>query len=130
MNLNNITGEIINASIKVHQVMGPGLLESVYEEVLTYELLKRGLKVERQVAIPVFYEEVKMELGFRADLIVEDEIIVEIKSVEKLSPINKKQVLNYMRLTGITIGLLINFNEVLLKDGLTRLINNRYGQEY
>lgn len=121
--LNDLTSEIINAAIKVHTVMGPGLFESVYEEVLAYELTKRGLKAERQVGVPVYYEDIKMETDFRADLLVEGEVIVEIKSVEKVAPINKKQVLNYMRLTKLPIGLLMNFNEVLLKDGLTRLIN-------
>lgn len=108
--------------------MGPGLFESVYEEVLAYELTKRGFKVERQVDIPVYYEDVKMGIGFRADIFVNDEVIVEIKSVEKIIPLNKKQILNYIHLTGLQVGLLINFNEELLKDGLTRLINNRFGK--
>jgi GxxExxY protein len=127
MHLDDLTGEIINAAIKVHKLLGPGLFESVYEEVLTYELVKSGFKVGRQVAIPVHYETIKMEVGFRADLIVEDEVIVEIKSVEKLSPTHRKQLLNYLRLTTLQVGLLINFNEVLLKDGLSRLVNNYIG---
>jgi GxxExxY protein len=127
MDINDITSEIINAAIKVHKVMGPGLFESVYEEVLAYELTKRGFKAERQVDVPVYYEDVKMDVGFRVDLFVNNEVIVEIKSVEKIIPLNKKQILNYIRLTGLQVGLLINFNEELLKDGLTRLINNRFG---
>ncbi len=127
MDINDLTGEIINAAIKVHKVMGPGFFESVYEEVLTYELTKRGFKAERQVDVPVYYDDVKMGVGFRADILVNDEVIVEIKSVEKIVPLNKKQILSYIRLTGLQVGLLINFNEELLKDGLTRLINNRFG---
>jgi len=127
MDINDLTGEIISAAIKVHKVMGPGLFESVYEEVLAYELTKRGFKAERQVDVPVYYEDIKMDVGFRVDLFVNNKVIVEIKSVEKIIPLNKKQILNYIRLTGLEVGLLINFNEELLKDGLTRLINNRFG---
>ena len=123
---NDLTGEIIEAAIKVHKVLGPGLFESVYEEVLAYELTKRGLGVERQVAIPVHYEEVKMDVGFRADLLIEKEVIVEIKSIEAVKPVHKKQVITYLRLTNNQIGLLINFNEELLKNGITRLYNNHY----
>lgn len=121
---NDITGEIVDAAIKVHKVLGPGLFESVYEEVMAYELTNRGMFVLRQKAIPVVYEGITMDVGFRADLLVEDEVIVEIKSVEAVKPVYKKQVLTYLRLTNNKIGLLINFNEELLKDGLTRLINN------
>jgi GxxExxY protein len=124
MDIDDLTSEIINAAIKIHKTLGPGLFESVYEEVLAYELTRNGFKVERQVAVPVHYGSVKMEVGFRADLIIEDEVIVEVKSVEKLSPIHRKQVLNYLRLTTLQVGLLINFNEILLKDGLSRLVNN------
>lgn len=120
----NTTGAIIDAVIKIHKILGPGLFESVYEEVLAYELKKRGMVVERQVPIPVRYEGLIMEVGFRADLIVDREVIVEIKSVETVKPVFKKQVLTYLRLTGYKIGLLINFNEELVKDGITRLINN------
>ena len=124
MELNNITGQIVDAAIKVHNELGPGLFESVYEEVLSYQLRKRGLFVERQVPVPVYYDYLKMEVGFRADLIVEKQVIVEIKSIETIAPVHKKQVLTYLRLTGLKIGLLINFNEELLKNGITRLINN------
>ena len=123
MILQETTGAIIDASIKIHKTLGPGLFESVYEEVLAYELKKQGFLVERQVAIPVRYEGLTMEVGFKADLIVDKEVIVEIKSVEALKPVFKKQVLTYLRLTGYKIGLLINFNEELVKKGVTRLIN-------
>lgn len=124
MQLNIITGEIVDAAIKVHNEPGPGLFESVYEEVLAYELVTRGLFVERQVPISVCYQNLKMEVGFRADLIVEKEVIVEIKSIEHLAAVHKKQVLTYLRLAKLKIGLLINFNEELLKNGITRLFNN------
>jgi len=124
MQLNIITGEIVDAAIKVHNELGPGLFESVYEEVLAYELVTRGLFVERQVPISVHYQNLKMEVGFRADLIVEKEVIVEIKSIEHLAAVHKKQVLTYLRLAKLKIGLLINFNEELLKNGITRLFNN------
>lgn len=100
------------------------MLESVYEELLAYRLNKRGYTVRRQVPIPVVYENIKMEIGFRADLIIEDSVIVEIKSVESLAPVHHKQLLTYLKLTAITVGLLINFNEGLLKDGLKRIVNN------
>lgn len=124
MLLQDTTGAVIEAAIKIHRVLGPGLFESVYEEVLEYELKKEGFIVERQVAIPVCYDGLVMDIGFRADLMVDKEVIVEIKSVETVKPVHKKQVITYLRLTGYKIGLLINFNEELLKDGLTRLINN------
>lgn len=124
MLVDDITGEIIDAAIKIHKALVPGLFESVYEEVMAYELGKRHLIVERQVPIAVHYEEVKMDIGFRADLFVNREVIVEIKSVEAVKPVYKKQVLTYLRLTNNKIGLLINFNEELLKNGITRLFNN------
>ena len=125
MEINDITAIVIDECIKIHKDLGPGLFESVYEEVLNYRLtVKRNLKVERQVAIPVFYEQVKLELGFRADLIVEGEVIVEIKSVETLISVHHKQLLTYLKLTSLKVGLLINFNELLLKDGLKRIVNN------
>lgn len=124
MQLNDITGQIVDASIKIHNELGAGLFESVYEEVLAYELRKRGFEVARQVAVPVVYDSLKMEVGFRADLIVERQVIVEIKSIENIAPVHKKQVLTYLRITGLKVGLLINFNEERLKDGITRLMNN------
>jgi GxxExxY protein len=124
MLLQDTTGTIIDAAIKIHRVLGPGLFESVYEEVMEYELRKQGLIVERQVSIPVRYEGLTMDVGFRADLIIDKEVIVENKSVETVKAVFKKQVLTYLRLTGHKIGLLINFNEEVVKDGITRLINN------
>lgn len=104
-------------------MMGPGLLESVYEEVLAHELGKKGLKVERQIGIPVIYDELKMDLGFRADVLVEDLVLVELKSVESVLPVHKKQLLTYLKLSGKKVGLLINFNEDLIKNGITRIAN-------
>jgi GxxExxY protein len=124
MEINEITGEIIDASIKIHKEPGPGLLESVYEEVLHYELTQRGLLSERQVPLPVIYKEIKMDVGFRIDLLVEKKVIVELKSVETVIPFFKKKLLNHLRLSKLQIGLLINFNEELLKNGITRLFNN------
>ena len=123
METNEITGQIVDAAIQIHKALGPGLLETVYEEVLAYELNKRGLLAERQVPIPVFYDGRKMKVGFRADVFVERKIIVEIKSCEAIAPIHKKKVTSYLRLTGLKVALLINFNEELLKNGITRLAN-------
>jgi GxxExxY protein len=104
--------------------LGPGLFESVYEEILAFELIKEGLYVSRQQAIPVIWNEIKMEIGFRADLIIENKVLIEIKSVESIAPVHQKQVLTYLKLTDIKLGLLINFNEALIKDGITRIVNN------
>lgn len=122
--INKLTGITIEESINIHSTLGPGLFESVYEEVLFYKLGKRGLKVERQVSIPVYYEETKLEIGFRADLIVEDSVIVEIKSVTEIEKVHYKQLLTYLRLSEMSIGLLINFNVYLLKNGIRRVANN------
>lgn len=124
MLINEITSIIIEEGIYIHRNVGPGLFESVYEELLAYRLIKRGLKVERQKAVPVIFEEVKMDIGFRADLIVENKVLVEIKSVEALANIASVQTLTYLRFTGISIGLLINFNVEKLKDGIKRIANN------
>ncbi|ANE51619.1 GxxExxY protein [Flavisolibacter tropicus] len=124
MEINDITGIIIDEAIKLHNDLGPGLLESVYEEVLTHCLNKRGLDVKRLVPIPVFYDGIKMEVGFRADMIVENRVIIEIKSVEILAPVHHKQLLTYLKLTDISVGLIINFNEALLKNGIKRIVNN------
>ena len=123
MHENDIAKEIVDAAFKVHTTLGPGLLESVYEAVLAHELRKRSLKVERQAPIPVVYEEVRLEEGFRADLVVQDKVLVELKSVEKVAPVHKKQVLTYLRLANMKLGLLINFGEALIKDGITRVVN-------
>jgi len=123
MTENEIARQIVDACYKVHTTLGPGLLESVYEAVLFYELTKRGLKVERQVAVPIVYEDVRLEEGFRADLIVEEKVIIELKSVEKAAPVHKKQLLTYLRLADKRLGLLANFGEALIKDGISRVVN-------
>jgi len=123
LNENAIAREIVDAAFRIHSALGPGLLESVYETVLSYELTRRGLQVARQQAIPVVYENVRLDEGFRADLIVEDKVIVEIKSVEALGHVHKKQLLTYLRLADKRLGLLINFNVALIKDGITRIAN-------
>ena len=122
--LNDISGRIVDAAIHVHSRLGPGLLESVYESVLAYELQQRGLGVERQVPVPVIYGSLRFEEGFRADLIVEKAVIVELKSVETLAPVHSKQLLTYLKLLDYRLGLLINFGAPLLKDGIKRLANN------
>ena len=115
--------QIVDVAFKIHTTFGPGLLESVYETVMAYALQKRRLRVVRQQAIPVVYESIRMDLGFRADLIVENKVVIEIKSVESIAPVHKKQLLTYLRLTDKKLGLLINFNVELIKDGITRVVN-------
>src|SRR6266480_7295848 len=122
MNENDITHGIIGAATEVHRVLGPGLLESAYEECLSRELELRNLKVERQKPIPVVYKDVKLECGYRIDLLVESRIIVELKSVEAIAPVHQAVVLTYLRLSGRRLGLLINFNVAVLKDGIKRYI--------
>jgi len=125
MKFEELTAQIIGICIKVHEKLGPGLLESVYEEAICYEFDKIGIKYKRQQEIPVMYDEIKLGIGFRADLIVEDKVIVELKSVETIVRVHSKVVLTYMRLTKMQVGLLINFNVALLKDGITRLIDDK-----
>jgi len=120
---NEIARILVDVAFKIHTTLGPGLLESVYETVLFYELTRRGLKVLRQVGIPLVYEGMLLEEAFRADLIVEDKVVVEIKSVEQIAPVHKKQLLTYLRLADKRLGLLINFGEALIKDGITRGVN-------
>lgn len=124
MNENEIAREIVNAAYKIHTTLGPGLLESVYEAALAYELEKKGIKVVRQQAIPVVYETVRMDMGFRADLIAGGKVIVELKSIEVVAPVHKKQLLTYLRLADKRLGLLINFGSELIKNGITRVVNN------
>lgn len=124
MTENEIATIVVNKAFDIHVKLGPGLLESVYEEIMFYELVKQGLNVERQKAIPVIWDELKMEIGFRADLIVENKVIIELKSVEAIAPVHPKQLLTYLKITGLKLGLLINFNEKLIKDGITRIVNN------
>ena len=123
MTENEIAKIVVDAAIKVHRALGPGLLESVYEIVLAHELAKRGLKVERQVPIPIEYDGLKFQEGFRADIVVEEKIIVELKSVENIQPVHKKQLLTYLRLADMRLGLLVNFGSALLKDGISRVVN-------
>jgi GxxExxY protein len=124
MKENDLTGALIDIFIKIHSRLGPGLLESIYEEVICYELKKRNLNLKRQEGIEVFYDGNKMDIGFRADIIVEDKVIVEIKSVEALAPVHHKQLLTYLKLTDKKVGLLVNFNVNLVKDGIVRIVNN------
>jgi GxxExxY protein len=123
VSVDDLTGRIIGCAMKVHTVLGPGLLESAYEACLCYELTKAGLKVEQQKPIPLVYEEVKLDCGYRLDLLVEDRIIVEIKAVESLSPLASAQLLTYLKLHHRKIGLLINFNVLHLRDGIKRIAN-------
>jgi GxxExxY protein len=120
---NEVATQIVDAAYRVHTSLGPGLLESVYEVVMAYELEKRGLAVVRQQAVPVVYGGTRIEMGFRADLIVEDKVIVEIKSVEAVAPVHKKQLLTHLRLADKRLGLLINFNVALIKEGIKRIVN-------
>jgi GxxExxY protein len=123
MTENAIATEIVNAAFRIHTTLGPGLLESVYQTVLAYELGRRGLRAVSQQPIPVVYDGIRIDTGFRADLIVEDKVIVEIKSVELLAPVHRKQLLTYLRLADKRLGLLINFHVALIKDGITRIVN-------
>jgi GxxExxY protein len=123
MTENRIAAAIVDAAFKIHTTLGPGLFESVYETVLEYELQRRGLRVQHQVGLPVYYEGVKLELGFRVDLIVADKVIIEIKSVETLAPVHRKQLETYLRLMDLRLGLLINFNVELIKNGIQRVVN-------
>ena len=120
---NQLSKIILDAAFKVHTRTGPGLLETVYEVVLAHELRKQGLNVQRQVPVPIRYDELEFEEGFRADLVVEGKLIVELKSVEKLAPVHGKQVLTQLRLSGHKLGLLINFGEIHLRDGIERIAN-------
>ena len=121
---NDLASIIVDCCYHIHLNIGPGLLESVYEEILFYELSNIGLKVERQKALPVVWKNLKMKLGFRTDLIVEDMVIIEIKSVDQIHPVHPKQLLTYLKLTDLKLGLLINFNSPLIKTGITRIVNN------
>ncbi len=124
MTENEISKILVNIFLKVHRALGPGLLESVYEAAICYELNKAEIKYRRQADIAVSYENIKLDLGFRADIIVEEKIIVEIKSVESIMAVHPKQLLTYLKLTNIKLGLLVNFNVVLIRDGIARIVNN------
>ncbi|MBG6186663.1 GxxExxY protein [Flavobacterium sp. CAN_S2] len=123
MTENEISKIVFESALKVHKVLGPGLLESAYEECLFYELKKSNLKVEKQKALPLIYEEVKLDVGYRIDMIIENKFIVEVKSVEALTDVHLAQLLTYLRLSDCRLGLLINFNVKLLKEGVRRVIN-------
>lgn len=123
MTENEISKIVFESALKVHKVLGPGLLERAYEECLFYELKKSNLKVEKQKALPLIYEEVKLDVGYRIDMIIEDKFIVEVKSVESLTDVHLAQLLTYLRLSDCRLGLLINFNVKLLKEGVRRVIN-------
>ncbi|OQA87119.1 MAG: hypothetical protein BWY27_01080 [Bacteroidetes bacterium ADurb.Bin234] len=123
MTEDEITKQIIGCAIEVHKKLGPGLLESVYEECLQYELLQRNLLVKRQLTLPVVYKDIRMETGYRLDLIVENKVIIEIKSVGAINDVHKAQILTYLKLMGCKVGILINFNVYKLTDGICRLVN-------
>ncbi len=123
MTENEIAKTVVDAAFKIHTRLGPGLLESVYQAVLAYELCQRGLKAITEQPIPIHYESINLDIAFRADLIVEDKLIVELKSVEELAPVHKKQLLTYLKLADKRLGLLINFGSALIKDGIVRIAN-------
>ena len=124
MSENELSRIVFNCALKVHQSLGPGLLESAYEECLFYELKKLGLEIEKQKALPLLYEEVKLDIGYRLDIIVENKLILEIKSVDALNEVHFAQLLTYLKLTNCKLGLLINFNVALIKNGIRRIVNN------
>jgi GxxExxY protein len=124
MDENELARIAVDVAYKIHTRLGPGLLESVYEAIMLYELRKRGLRAENQVPVPVIWEEVKLDTGFRADIVVEGKLIVELKSCESVEPVHKKQLLTHLRLKDCRLGLLINFNVPLIKDGISRVVNN------
>ena len=124
MTENEISRIIVDSAFKIHNELGPGLFESVYEKTMAYELVRRGFRIVCQKAIPVVYEEVKLDLGFRADILINNKVIVEVKSIEAIAPVHSKQLRTYLRLTDLRLGLLINFNVNLIKDGIKRVVNN------
>lgn len=123
MNENEIAKIVVDCCYKIHKELGPGLLESVYEIILAHELENRGLRVKRQAPVPVVWNDIRFDEGFRADLIVEDRLIIELKSVEKTAPVHTKQLLTYLRLTDKRLGLMVNFGEKLIKNGIKRVVN-------
>jgi GxxExxY protein len=127
MKPNEISGQVVSAAIKVHTALGPGLLEGAYEPCLAYELRKRGLRVRTQVVLPIVYDGVRLDAGYRVDLLVEEVVIVELKTVTRVLPIHEAQLLSYLRLSGCKIGLLINFHVRQLKHGITRLVHDLDG---
>lgn len=124
MNENDISSIIVDCCFRIHKTLGPGLFESVYEEILSHELKKNNLSIERQKTLPVHYDGIDLEIGFRTDIIVENKVIIEIKSVESINPTHKKQLLTYLRLSNMKLGILVNFNSALIKYGITRIVND------
>ena len=124
MTENEISNKVIGIAIELHKKLGPGLLESVYENALAYDLKEAGMKVLQQVPMPFIYKEIKMDIGYRLDLIVESKLIIEVKSVEVLAPVHYAQLLTYLKLSDLKLGLLVNFNTKLLKDDIHRIVNN------
>jgi GxxExxY protein len=122
--LNQITDTIIGAAIQVHRALGPGLLESAYEAYLAFEFIDRGLKIEQQKSLPLVYRQVRLDCGYRLDLLVESRVVVEIKAIEQLAPIHQAQLLSYLKMSNYKVGLLINFNVRVLKSGIIRMVNN------
>lgn len=120
-----LTSKIIGCAIEVHKLLGPGLLESAYQECLMYELIKSGLKVEKEISMPIIYKEIKLNQGYRIDLLIEDKVVLELKSVDEITDVHKSQLLTYLRLGEFDLGLLINFNVSVLRNGIKRLINDR-----
>lgn len=129
LRIDQVTGVIVNSAMKVHSVLGPGLLESAYQACLAHELRSRGLEVATQAPLPVVYEGHKLEVGYRIDLLVEGRVVVEVKSVEAIHPIHQAQLLSYMRLSGVGVGLLINFNVLHLRDGIKRMVDGHDWQK-
>ena len=124
MTENELSKIAVDCMFKVHKNLGPGLLESAYEECLFYELSKTDLLIERQKPLPLFYETIKMEIGYRLDFLIENKLVIEVKAVEAINDVHKAQVITYLKLSGCKLGLLVNFNVVLIKDGIKRLVNN------
>jgi GxxExxY protein len=121
---NEIARIVVDTAYSIHSKLGPGLFESVYDEILCFELTSRGLAIRRQPPVPVVWKEIKLELGFRPDIIVEHKVLVELKSIDAIAPVHVKQVITYLKLTGLKLGLLINFNEMLIKNGIRRIVNH------
>ncbi len=124
MNINDLTGQVIGAAIEVHKHLGPGLLESAYEECLCHELRLKGIAHERQKPLPINYKQVRLDCGYRLDVVVEGRIILELKSCEKVEDIHKAQLLTYLKLSGINLGLILNFNVPIMREGIFRVVNN------
>ena len=121
--INKVSGKILDSAFKIHKMFGPGLLESAYEQAMAFDLVKNhGLKVEMQKTLPIMFEECKIDAGYRIDMLVDDSVIVELKAVEKLAPLHEAQLMTYLRLSGIRLGLLLNFNTKMMKDGIKRIV--------